>query len=94
MKYAETQKETHYRSCGEVTWIIPWPCANTSMSSTFIAVFSSALLTAGTEGLIPFCFSPSAHKNHTLASDLHSHTHTHTPLYSTCESTVHEPGRT
>ncbi len=32
------------------------------MSSTFMAVFSSALLTAGTEGLIPFCFSPLSNK--------------------------------
>lgn len=44
------------------------------MSSTFRAVFSSALLTAGTEGLIPFCFSPL------------SHTHTHTYIRNTYTS--------
>lgn len=76
----DNRKETSpaVTSACQITWIIPWPCANTSMSSTFRAVFSSALLTAGTEGCIPFCFSP---LSHTQPSDLDSSTLSWVVLY-------------
>lgn len=43
------------------------------MSSTLRAVFSNALLTAGTEGVIPFCFSPASEIHQKLIFAFHQH---------------------
>lgn len=60
------ERQEKKRRKKNLTWIIPWPWANTSMSSTFKAVFSKALLTAGTKGWIPFCFSPFTKHKHII----------------------------